>query len=196
MKSGQARRKTQRRGDETRQRLIDATKLLLAEYDYPSLTLDRISTEVGISKSSVLWHFGSKEGLLTEAVFDLFAEVDQQLTVSKTSLSSLEGRLRFLFRTVAEYYQANTGAKGVSITLLFNSQVPTEIHQRLKDQWDDHLEKIRRFLSTESQLVSHDYAVGVMALLHGLYLQWHLNGCQPDLEERMERALLALITTE
>ena len=63
--------RTQKRGDETKQRLIAATKDLLSEFDYQTVTLDQISEAVGVAKSSILWHFGSKDALLTESVFDL-----------------------------------------------------------------------------------------------------------------------------
>lgn len=54
MTSGSAKGKTQRRGEETKCRLIQATKSLLVEYDYQSLTLDQIASAVGVAKSSIL----------------------------------------------------------------------------------------------------------------------------------------------
>ena len=134
--------KTQQRGRETRRKLIERTKALLATYDYGSVTLDQVAVDVGVSKSSILWHFGSKEALLTEAVFALFEEVDAKITLEKSSLESLEERVEFLLREVGAYFNQNPAAKGVTITLIFNRSVPDAIRERIREQWDAHVEEI------------------------------------------------------
>jgi AcrR family transcriptional regulator len=192
MAVGSAKPKKQRRGTVTRKRLLDATKILLAEFDYQSLTLDRIAEEVGISKSSIIWHFGSKEVLLTEAVFDLFEEVDRKINLKKPTLSTLGERLEFLISTVADYFKANPWAKGVSIALLFNNQVPTEIHHRLKTQWNAHIREIQSFLSSGEVQVSEENAAVILAIMHGCYLQWCLNGCVDEPAEQMSAAVSLL----
>jgi len=192
MAVGNAKTKKQRRGTETRKRLLDATKTLLAEFDYQSRTLDRIAEEVGISKSSIIWHFGSKEVLLTEAVFDLFEEVDQKINLKKPTLSTLGERLEFLIRTVADYFKANPWAKGISISLLFNNQIPKEIHQRLRTQWNAHIAEIQSFLSSGSVQVSEDSAAVILAMMQGCYLQWCLNGCINDPADQMNKAVSML----
>jgi AcrR family transcriptional regulator len=169
----------QRRGDETRRRLIDATKRLLAEFDFQTVTLDQISSSVGVAKSSILWHFGSKEALLTEAVFDLFEEIDSKLMLEKSNLETAEERVRYLFTAVAEYFMANPSAKGIIIALIFNQQVNGEIKARINEQWEQHIAEIQEFLSGDDQTISHDCAAAMLALMHGAYMQWFLRGC-PD----------------
>ena len=180
--------RAQRRGDETKQRLIRVTKGLLAESDYQSITLEQISDAVGVAKSSILWHFGSKEGLLTEAVFELFEEVDQKINLSKANLATCEERVHYLLREVAEYFVENPEAKGVAITLLLDSKVPRAIHQRIREQWDRHVEEIQEFLSSDDATVSAATAASIMALMHGCYLQWHLHGCRGDLAAQLVAA--------
>ena len=169
----------QRRGDETRRRLIDATKGLLAEFDFQTVTLDQISSRVGVAKSSILWHFGSKEALLTEAVFDLFEEIDSKLKLEKSNLETVEERVRYLGTAVAEYFVANPTAKGVIISLIFNQRVNGEIRARINEQWEQHIAEIQEFLSGDDQTISHDCAAAMLALMHGAYMQWFLRGC-PD----------------
>ncbi|MCP4303156.1 MAG: TetR/AcrR family transcriptional regulator, partial [Gammaproteobacteria bacterium] len=48
-------RRKQRRGSETRRRLLQSTKSLLADHDYQSITLDQVADTVGVAKSSILW---------------------------------------------------------------------------------------------------------------------------------------------
>ncbi len=93
--------RTQRRGEETKRQLIQATKGLLAEYDYQSLTLDQIASAVGVAKSSILWHFGSKETLLTEAVLDLFEEINEKFGLEKANLATVDERSRYMLEAIA-----------------------------------------------------------------------------------------------
>ena len=184
--------RTQRRGTETKRRLIEATKGLLAEYDYQTITLDRIASAVGVAKSSILWHFGSKERLLTDAVFDLFEEVDEKITLEKTKLDTLEERIDYLLKSVAEYFAANPKAKGITITLIFNSQIPAAIRERIRKQWQQHSQEIRNFLSSDDIQVSESAAAAILALMHGCYLQWYLCGRKKDIRKQLPGAFIAL----
>ena len=182
----------QRRGDETRRRLIDATKRLLAEFDFQTVTLEQISSRVGVAKSSILWHFGSKEALLTEAVFDLFEEIDSKLKLEKSNLETVEERVRYLGTAVAEYFVANPTAKGVIIALIFNQQVNGEIRARINEQWEQHIAEIRDFVSGDDHAISHDCAAAMLALMHGAYIQWFLRGCPDDFASELPSLTEAL----
>lgn len=184
--------KPQRRGELTKKRLIAATKGLLGASDYQSVTLDQIANEVGVAKSSIIWHFGDKETLLTEAVFELFEEIDEQITLAKPDLPTLAQRQRFLLSAVARYFVANPQAKGITITLLFDRRVPARIHERIREQWRHHVREILEYLSTDAEPVSQAATAALMAFLHGFYLQWHLQGCPPDLEQNLLAAWDAL----
>jgi AcrR family transcriptional regulator len=183
--------------------LIDATKQLLAEFDFQTVTLDQVSKSVGVAKSSILWHFGSKEALLTEAVFDLFEEIDSKLKLEKSNLETLEQRVRYLLGAVAEYFVANPSAKGIIITLIFNQQVNGEIRARIHEQWEHHIIEIRDFLSGDDHSISHDCAAAMLALMHGAYIQWFLRGRPdgfttelPSMTESMCKELVAMATSE
>lgn len=177
--------KKQRRGEITKRQLVDSTKRLLAEYDYQTVTLDRISREVGVAKSSILWHFGSKERLLTEAVFDVFAEVHDKINLAKRDLPTLHERVEYLLGQVADYLVASRGAKGIAITLVFNSQVPPEIPQSIREHWQVHHDEISSFLAGNDGEFPPAGASGLLALIHGIYIQWYLDGCPDGLRERM-----------
>lgn len=184
--------KKQRRGEHTKRQMIDVTKSLLAKFDYQSITLDQISSEVGVAKSSILWHFGSKEGLLTEAVFDLFAEIDEKLVLADCDLETLPERLEFLIGSVGEYFEANPEAKGIVITLLFNNRIPAEIRDGIREQWRQHIQQIQDFLSVGEDSMSEKHATSILAFLQGMYLHWHLNGCPPGMKEYLVESFQAL----
>ena len=48
----------------TEEAILEATLRLLATRGIHGMSLDLLSDEVGVAKSSILWHFGSKEELL------------------------------------------------------------------------------------------------------------------------------------
>ena len=185
--------KKQRRGEQTKRQMIDVTKSLLARFDYQSITLEQVASEVGVAKSSVLWHFGSKAGLLTEAIFDLFAEIDEQLVKVKSDLETLPERLDFLIGSVGEYFEASPEAKGIVITLLFDSRLPPEIHEGIRRQWDEHVQQILEFLRVGDDSVGEIRATAVMAYMHGMYLNWHLNGCPPGMKKYLVDGFHALV---
>ena len=184
--------RTQRRGEITKRQLLDSTKELLVEYDYQSVTLERISNEVGVSKSSILWHFGSKERLLSEAVFSIFEEVHDKINLAKSDLTTLNERVEYLLTQVADYFVASRGAKGVAITLVFNSQVPPEIPQSIRDHWQEHHKQISAFLEGDDGRLSAAGASGLLALVHGIYIQWYLDGSPVGLRERLLDAFYGL----
>ncbi len=57
---------------ETRARLIDAARALFAEDGARKTTVQGIAERAGISRGSIAWHFGSKQGLVAAVVTDAF----------------------------------------------------------------------------------------------------------------------------
>lgn len=64
-------RKTERRhvqGDETRQRILEATLEIAAERGYDGTTVSLVTERTGMPASSVYWHFTNKDELLAETL--------------------------------------------------------------------------------------------------------------------------------
>lgn len=64
-------RKTERRhaqGDETRQRILEATLDIAAERGYDGTTVSLVTERTGMPASSVYWHFTNKDELLAETL--------------------------------------------------------------------------------------------------------------------------------
>src|SRR5436309_2070656 len=59
--------------EQSRDRLIDAATRLFAERGYRDASVQAIGEAAGISRGSIFWHFGSKEGLLWAVVQRAFA---------------------------------------------------------------------------------------------------------------------------
>lgn len=59
--------------DETRRRLVSAAFELAAQGGSAAMSIQAVADRSGISRGSVAWHFGSKEGLLVAVVDDAFS---------------------------------------------------------------------------------------------------------------------------
>lgn len=58
----------------TRQRLTNAAARLFAQHGYRDTSVQAIGEAAGVSRGSVFWHFGSKQGLLAEVVEQAFGQ--------------------------------------------------------------------------------------------------------------------------
>src|SRR5690349_8604575 len=68
-------RARQERGVRTEEAILEATLKLLSTRGIHGMSLDLLSDEVGVAKSSILWHFGSKEELLLRVAERVLEEV-------------------------------------------------------------------------------------------------------------------------
>jgi TetR/AcrR family acrAB operon transcriptional repressor len=67
-----ASRRKQEISEETQRRLIVAATDLAAEGGSAAMSIQAVATRSGISRGSVSWHFGSKDGLLQAVVKESF----------------------------------------------------------------------------------------------------------------------------
>jgi AcrR family transcriptional regulator len=62
--------------NQTRSRLIDAAAKTILRHGLPSLTLDTVAREAGVSKGGLLHHFPSKDALMAAILEQLFADFE------------------------------------------------------------------------------------------------------------------------
>lgn len=62
------------RGQNTRRRIQEAARKQIAERGVAGFTLEAVARDVGVTKQAVLYHFGSRGGLVAEAFLDLLAD--------------------------------------------------------------------------------------------------------------------------
>jgi len=165
-----------RRGLETRQRVIALTKALIAEHGYAEVTLDQISAGANVAKSSLLWHFGSKEMLLAEAAISLFQEIERELQTHDLAGEVPSQRLDAIFDSVADYFTRHPETKGVVLALLFSSSVPDSVREHIRAGWDGHLRALVDALSTPERPLPPEMARLMLAVFHGCYCHWYANG--------------------
>ncbi|MGH9056172.1 MAG: TetR/AcrR family transcriptional regulator [Acidimicrobiales bacterium] len=94
-------------GDETRSALKGAALRVFRTRGYQSAGLDEIGRGLGITRSAVLFHFGSKADLLREVVEPFETDIDRVLDVDLRLAPLTALRRRRLIRGVLECYLAH-----------------------------------------------------------------------------------------
>jgi len=79
-------------GNKTRQDLINAADRLLPKMGLAATTSRKIAAEAGTTVASVNYHFGSKDGLITEVVANHMVPVMQQMATDIEALTPSPGR--------------------------------------------------------------------------------------------------------
>jgi len=78
---------SERRGD-TRQQIIDAAVLLIADQGYSSTSVEEIAASAGVAKGSVYYNFGSKDEMFTAILTE---GVGRLTTALRSASAGLEG---------------------------------------------------------------------------------------------------------
>lgn len=84
-----------RQGDESRERILQASLELASERGYDGMTLGLVRERTGLPASSIYWHFAGKDALLAEVVEYSFAQWQDSLqSVPVRGDDTLEARIR------------------------------------------------------------------------------------------------------
>lgn len=172
-----ARRLRQRRGLRTEAAILDATLQSLAARGIHATSLDSIAAEVGVAKSSILWHFGSKEGLLLRVAERALEEAGQTRARDVLSLPTLSERSEAVWRHYTEAINTRPELRRVILYLIFeSSEGRPELRERLQRLYRGMRELYAAGLRdvVDAPAQSHGLATLAIATLDGLFLQWLL----------------------
>jgi len=81
---------------ETRRKLLDATVQYLIELGYHRTTTSLICKRAGVSRGALLHHFPTKESLVIDAIWHLFAQRVRELDLDFEKVTTPEQRLEAL----------------------------------------------------------------------------------------------------
>lgn len=180
-------------GKQTADRILATTARLLGSETPTTVTLDRISSEVGVAKTSILWHFGSKKELLLAAVDHAFEQFVVQFLRdnpasgdARADLSEFLGAYR---RFLAEHPEINT----LLFTLLFDPKMGNEVRPRVAAMYRTYREAIVSAYVLDGAPVPEALASALIAFVDGAFLQWFIDPQGVQLEPLFD-AVVALIT--
>jgi AcrR family transcriptional regulator len=180
-----ASRGRQQRGVRTEEAILQATLRLLAARGVHGTSLDLLADEVGVAKSSILWHFGSKEELLLRVAERVFEEISRGPARDILALPTLEDRSEAMWRFYADTVRRRPELRRVVLYLVFETaEGRPELRARLRQLYRNlrelFAEGLRGVVSDAAQ--RRRLATVSVAALDGLFLQWLLEPDELDLE--------------
>jgi len=169
----------------TEEAILQATMRLLATRGIHGTSLDLLAEEVGVAKSSILWHFGSKEELLLRVAERVYDEVARGPVQKILALTSFEERAEASWRFFSETLRQNPELRRVMLYLIFESvEGRPELRARLQQLYRGIREMyeagLRSVVPDDAQ--RRRLAIISVASLDGLFLQWLLDPEAIDLE--------------
>lgn len=178
-------RPRQERGVRTEAAILDATLRLLATRGIQGTSLDAVAEEVGVAKSSILWHFGSKEELLLRVAERVFDEVAQGPVRQILELPTIEERDEATWRFFSQTLRERSELRRLVLYLIFESvEGRPELRARLQQIYRNIRELYERGLRGvgEDEGQRRRMALISVATFDGLFLQWLLEPEAVDLD--------------
>jgi AcrR family transcriptional regulator len=120
-----------------REELLAGAKRCLVEKGYAHTTARDIASASGVSLAAIGYHFGSKDALMNQAVYELIGEWGEELQRALTAEGALDGDMLRRFESIMGRTIESFGGPGRG---LWAAQV--ELVSLM-----DHNEELRRFLT-------------------------------------------------
>jgi AcrR family transcriptional regulator len=169
----------------TEEAILQVTMRLLATRGIQGTSLDLLAEEVGVAKSSILWHFGSKEELLLRVAERVLDEVARGPVQRILALPTFEERAEASWEFFSETLRQNPELRRVILYLIFES---VEGRPELRSRLQQLYRAIREMYETGLRSVVPDparrrrLAIISVASLDGIFLQWLLDPEAIDLD--------------
>jgi len=168
--------------------LIEATTRSIAKHGYASTTIERICEEAGVSRGLVNHHFGSKEELILQSYQQLCS--DWAYYTKDMVDESSEPELALRAAVERNFDPKLFKREYLSIWLGFWSAIPKSAELRKADRalYKMDLQIFQRLFERLAakrglKLDARLQAIGLMALIEGLWLQWSLDPTSFTVEE-------------
>jgi AcrR family transcriptional regulator len=178
-------RARQERGVRTEEAILEATLRLLATRGIHGMSLDLLSDEVGVAKSSILWHFGSKEELLLRVAERVLEEVARGPAREMLALPTIEQRADAAWRFFEQTIRERPELRRLVLWLIFECveerpEMRTRLQQlygSIRDMFEQGLREVVPDAAQRRRL-----AIITLATFDGLFIQWLLEPDAIDVE--------------
>lgn len=181
-----------KRGERTRNHILEVTRRLLARPGFRGVTLDQIAEETGTAKSSILWHFGTKEHLLLEVLDGIMRELESRYRHTYPAHLPAEKKMQLLIRDYVHLMKQVPELGTVFFGMLFDAELIDTIRGRAKQMYREYREMIVQNLADSGIPVSEHLAAALAALFDGVFIQWYLDPKGVDMQKALESAVGSL----
>jgi TetR/AcrR family acrAB operon transcriptional repressor len=184
----------------SRRLLLDAAGRLFAEKGYADTSVQAIAEAAGISRGSIAWHFGSKEGLLFAVVDAAFAEWEQEVLTRLLREGRGPESLRHVVEAHLAFVQRAPALVRLFFVLLFDALGPRTdlrprylaIYERFRSYGRTWLATARDAGAIDAGLDPEAATTAIIGALAGITIQWHLDPAHVDVARAHEALARAL----
>jgi TetR/AcrR family acrAB operon transcriptional repressor len=188
----------------SRERLIEAATRLFAERGYRDASVQAIGEAAGISRGSIFWHFGSKEGLLWAVVQRAFTRWEAETLVPEVGDARGEEAIGRALRAHRRFLADEGGTLRLLFVLMLEALGPrpelagefARLHRDLRVLATPWLEEAVADGDFRDDVDPESIVTLIIATLGGIVYQYLLDAqgvdldrCYADLERVLERGL-------
>jgi AcrR family transcriptional regulator len=165
------------RGARTRRRVLAATRRLLSESGPGSVTLDQVAVRSEIAKTSILWHFGSKQELFLEALDEVIRDFEKAFSARYPETSSPAEKLGLFLRDYAEFMKEHPHLGDAFFSFAFGDCSDQRARSRARDLYRRYRAMVASHIGTSREEAGRELAAAIVGLVDGVFIQWSL---EPD----------------
>ncbi|MFF0247875.1 TetR/AcrR family transcriptional regulator [Streptosporangium sandarakinum] len=183
------------KGEETRGRLLDATRDLIETGGYFGTGLNQVIAASGTPRGSLYFHFpGGKDQLVGESVRRAGDEIGRSLRALAESSSGARGMVAGMLAFLGDRLEGSGWRKGcpVATVALETAATSDPLQQVCAEVYGSWEAELRRRLAAEGHPEPVDTAVTVLALVEGALLLARAHRSREPLE-RVARRIEALL---
>ncbi len=169
-------------GRETAERILETTARLLASREPDAVSLDRISREVGVAKTSILWHFGSKKNLFLAVVDRVFEEFLTGFVEQHPDVGDVGLELREFLRAYARFLKQHPHINTVLMTLAFDRKLGPDVRQQIAQMYRAFRSTVTANYTIDGKPFPENVAAAIIAFVDGVFLQWFIDPDAIDIE--------------
>ena len=170
-------------GEATRKQILEVTARRFAQHGYQGTSLEAIAKQVGVAKSSVLWHFGSKEALLYEVIQGVMSKWEKEQTAELLAITDSRERLSKLVDALQARSCASVPTRcsfphghvrGHRLEPRADREVPRDV-QGVPRGHQARLDLGIQDGVFRKDLAAEDIASFILAGFDGMFIQWYLD---------------------
>ena len=168
------------RGARTRRRVLEVTRRLLSESGPGNVTLDQVAAGSGVAKTSILWHFGSKQELLLEALDAVIRDFERAFGARYPDPSTPAERLALFLRDYAAFMKQHPYLGDVFFSFALGDPSNEGARSRVRDLYRRYRAMVASHVGAVDGDQGHELAAAIVGLVDGVFIQWSLDPDQLD----------------
>jgi AcrR family transcriptional regulator len=172
------------RGENSRKKILETTSLLIGEFGSNNVTLDQVASQCKISKSSILWHFGSKDELFLEVVDSVYQKFEEAFIKKFSATLTPAKKIKHFLLDYGILLKSQPEIPHIFFSFVFNNKAQGKIKDKIQEIY-----KWNRKAFIQQLGISGNLAVILLGMLNGIVIQWIVEPEEIKINEILEEMI-------